>query len=204
MANANVLELETCLAECLTYCAAHPKQSFVSFYQPRLEHARERWYDSVELSDAHYLDWQREALEDRVAWKRLATELKATQNRLRKVNALGYPDQTVRHWDEEILTAAVREMVDYLQSRADVIEIANERIDMLNRLLSAALSDDNEADTALRSFKRHVLFRADAMGTLGAVIGDFRVAMRRELGKKSDDYKSIRWPMTIAPDEPVL
>lgn len=204
MANANVLELETCIEECIAYCAAHPEHDFVAFYAPRLEHARDRWNESVALSDEHYLAWQREVREDRVAWKRLATELKATQDKLHRHNAIGFPDDTVRHWDEEILAAAVEAMLDYLRARTDVLTIAAERIEVLDRALSAAKGEDRDAETALRSFKRHVQFRAAALGTLVATIGDFRVAMRRAMGKKSEQYRSIRWPMTVAPDEPVL
>lgn len=204
MAHANVLELETCLDECLAYCGANPAQEFVKFYEPRLEHAKQRWYDSVEVSDAHYLAWQREFRADRVAWKKLGTELAKTQNELRKVNAVGYPDETVRHWDEEILASYVREMIDYLEQRRDVIDLAAERIEALTRVLAAAQGETSDADNALDSYKRHVLFRAEAMGTLVATIGDFRVAMRRTLGKRDEAYKGIRWPMSVMPDEPVL
>lgn len=204
MANANVLELETCLDECIAYCATHQKRDFVEFYEPRLLHAKERWYESVEVSDRHYLDWQREFREDRIAWRKLATEYKATQDALRKLNAVGYPDEIVRYWDEDILTAAVEKLVGYLESRKDVISIADERIEALTRGTASAQGEDTAADAALRQFKLQVLFRAEAMGTMTSAIGDFRVAMRRSLGKKSDEYLSIRWPMTVAPDEPVL
>ena len=204
MAHSNVLELETCLDECLAYCATHPKHEFVAFYHPRLQQAKERWVETVEVSDYHYLAWQKEFREDRVAWRKLSTELKKTQDALRRVNAVGYDESTVRHWDEELLTDAVNELLEYLRSRVDVLDIAQERIEALERLLGAAKSEVSDADTALSAFKRHVMFRADAMGAMIATIGDFRVAMRRELGKKSDEYRSIRWPMSVAPDEPVL
>lgn len=204
MGNANVLELETCLEECIAYCAAHPKRDFVPFYAPRLAQAKQRWDESVAVSDHHYLNWQKEFREDRVQWRKLSNEYKQTQTALRRVNAVGYPEATVRYWDEEILADAVRDMVAYLDARRDVLDIAAERAELLTRSLSAAHSDDDIAEAALRQFKLHVLFRAQAMGTMSATIGDFRVAMRRAMGKKSDEYLSIRWPMTVAPDEPVL
>ncbi len=205
MANANVLELETCLDECIAYCASHSKHDFVPFYQPRLEQAKQRWDESVAVSDRHYLAWKREFSEDRIAWRKVSTEYKATQNALRRVTALGYPEETVRYWDEEILSDAVAAMIDYLEERRDALgALATDRIDALNRAVAAAESEDSSSDAALREFKLHVLFRAQAMGTMSATIGDFRVAMRRVLGKKSAEYQSIRWPMTVAPDEPVL
>ena len=204
MANANVLELETCLDECLAYCEAHQKHDFVAFYFPRLAKAKRRWVETVAVSDRHYLTWQRDFRDDRIAWRKLSTEYKATQNALRRVNALGYAEETVRYWDEEILGVAVAEMIAYLEARRDVIEIADERIEALNRAMGSAELEDTAADAALRQFKLHVLFRGEAMGTMVATIGDFRVAMRRTLGKKSDEYRSIRWPMSVEPDEPVL
>lgn len=204
MAHSNVLELETCLDECLVYCRSNPDEEFVMFYEPRLKHVKQRWVESVEVSDRHFLNWHREWREDRVSWKRVATELAVAQQALRRVNAVGYPDRTVRHWDEEILANYVGEMIDYLQQRVDVIDIAAERAEALVRVLGAAESENKDADNALSAYKRHVLFRAEAMGTMIATIGDFRVAMRRALGKRSAKYKSIRWPMSVAPDEPVL
>lgn len=205
MAHANVLELETCLDECLVYCEAHPKHEFVAFYRPRLIQAKSRWVETVEVSDRHFLDWKRESREDRVAWTRLSAEYKRAQDVLRRVNAVGYPTETVRHWDEEILADAVGAMLAYLQEREDVLgAVATERIEALTRVLAAAHGEVKEADHALDVFKRQVLFRAEAMGTMVATIADFRVAMRRALGKKSAEYKSIRWPMSVAPDEPVL
>ena len=204
MAHANVIELETCLEECIRYCADNAGHEFVQFYSPRLDHARDRWTESVERSDHYYLAWQKEFREDRMSWKHLAIELKKTQDALRAVNAIGYPDRIVRHWDEEILADAIREMVAYLESRKDVLDIAAGRIEILTRGLDGAHGENSQAETALKAFKRHVLFRAEAMGTLVATLGDFRVAMRRALGKRSDDYQSIRWPMSVAPDEPVL
>lgn len=204
MANANVLELETCIEQCIQWCHQNPDHDFVTFYEPRLTQAKARWYETVATSDRHYLEWQREFREDRRAWKKLATELKKTQDALRKVNAVGYPDDVVRHWDEEILAAYVEQLIGYLEARTDVLDLAAERIELLDRHLAAARGDDAETSTAFRAFKSHVLFRAEAMGTMTATIADFRVAMRRTLGKKSEKYKSIRWPMTVAPDEPVL
>ena len=42
------------------------------------------------------------------------------------------------------------------------------------------------------------------MHELGALIGEFRVAMRRSLGKRHPDYQAIQWPYAIASDEGVL
>lgn len=204
MANANVIELETCLEQSLAYCEANAGDDFVKFYQPRLQHAKARWDETVRESDAAYLAWHADFRDDRIRWKKLGQELKATQNMLRKVNAIGYPDATVRHWDEEILTAAVREMLDYLAARTDVLELAAERMETLTRRLDAANNAESDQEHALQKYKRHVLFRAEALLTLNSTIAEFRIAFRRQAGKRSKAYQSIRWPMSIAPDEPVL
>lgn len=204
MATANVIELEACLKDAIAFCEANPKHEFVQYFAPRLKRARAKWGGSVRDSDMHYLRWQTEVREDRVSWKRLATELKATQNQLRKLNAIGYPAEMVLYWDTEILGDAVQKMIDYLASRTDVLPMATERVETLTRLLGLAESEDSEADDALKEFKRHVLFRSEAMGTLSATLADFRVSMRRALGKRSADYQSISWPLTLAPDGPIL
>ena len=204
MATANVIELETCLRESLEYCRTHPDHEFVQYYRPRLEHAKKKWEESVQVADRHYLQWQAEFIEDKLAWKRLGSELRATQKLLRRIGALGYPSTVVYHWDEEILTAAVEEMIDYLEERTGSIDEAQERIETLRRLLGGAQGETSSVDDALHEYNRFVLFQAEAMGTLSNALANFRVAMRRSLGKKSEEYQSIRWPITLAPDEPVL
>ncbi len=204
MSTANVIELETCLKQAIEYCETHPEYDFVEYFKPRLDLARRKWEQSVRVSDEHYLKWQTEMREDRTAWRTLATELKKTQKTLRRVNAIGFPTETVLHWDEEILTDAVQEMLDYLEARRDAIEEAGDLIDGLERRLSIAQGEESQADEAFREYNRHVLFRSAALGTLNSTIADFRDSMRRHLGKKHEDYQSIRWPMTVSPDEPVL
>ena len=204
MGTANVIELETALEESLAYCRAHPEREFVKYYEPRLLRAKQRWDESVRLSDQHYLAWQSDFIEDKIAWKRLGAEVRATQKMLRRVGAVGYPTQSIWHWDEEILTALTLEVMEYLRGRTDVITGAGERLDNLKRLLESAQGETTEAGVALHEFSRYVLFRAQAMGTLSATLADFRVSMRRTLGKRNPEYRAVRFPLSLAPDEPVL
>lgn len=204
MGTANVIELETALKESLEYCRAHPEREFVQYYEPRLAQAKKKWEESVKLSDRHYLQWQDEFIADKIAWKRLGAELRATQKMLHRIGAIGYPTTSLYHWDEEILSALTLKMMSYLEERTDVIDGAAERLDNLKRLLEGAQGEMSEAGVALHEFNRYVLFRAEAMGTLSATLSAFRVSMRRTLGKKNPEYLSIRWPMTLSPDEPVL
>ena len=37
-----------------------------------------------------------------------------------------------------------------------------------------------------------------------ATLADFRVSMRRTLGKRNPEYRAVRFPLSLAPDEPVL
>lgn len=204
MATANVIELETCLKQAIEYCEQHPEHEFVEYHKPRLALARRKWEQSVRVSDEHYLTWQTEVRDDKTAWRGVANELKKTQKTLRRVNAIGFPTETVLYWDEEILAAAVQEMLGYLEDRRDAIEEAAELIEALERRLSIAQGEVSQADEAFREYNRHVLFRSAALGTLSATIADFRISMRRHLGKTDEEYLSIRWPITVAPDEPVL
>ncbi len=204
MATANVIELETCLKECLDYCRAKTGEEFVDFYLPRLEHAAQKWERSVEMSDKYYLQWQKEFIEDKLAWKHLGAELRATQKMLARLGAEGYDKEIFYHWDEEILTEQVEQMIAYLSERKDVIDEAPAAIQGLQRRLDAATGETSEMDDALHEYNRHVMFRAEAMGTLSNVLSNFRESMRRQLGKKNPEYKSIRWPLTLNPDEPVL
>jgi len=204
MSNANVIELERALADCIAYCRDHEDLEFVEYFQPRLEHARKKWESSSESSQREYLEWQAERIDEKVAWKRLARELKAAQTMLRKVNAIGYPDRSILYWDEEALTAEVDAMLGYLRERVDVIDGASSAADKLERLLTLATGENREEDEALHDYNRYVLFLAEALGTLNTAIADFRVSMRKNLGKEHADYRAIRWPLSVAPDELVL
>lgn len=204
MPNANVVEIEACMTDCIAYCEANPNSDFVEYFHPRLTRAIKRFKESVEVSDAHYKAYAQEAIEDKMAWKALGRELKATQRYLGRVNAVGYPDETVLHWDVELLQAACAQMREWLEEHRDDIEEASERIDKLERLQEIAEKERFQRDEALDDFSRQAQFRGEAFGTLGATLLEFRKSMRRTLGKHHEDYKAIRWPFTLAPDRPII
>lgn len=204
MATANVVELEACIKDCLAYCEKNSELDFVKYFQPRLQRADRKFRDSVEVSDAQYRAWAQESISDKQAWKALGRQLKATQLYLGRVNAVGYPDKTVLHWDVDLLKAAVSGMLTWLGEHAEDVEDASDHIDQLERLVEIAEKERFQRDDALDDYARHAQFRSEAFGTLGATLGDFRKAMRRTLGKHDEGYRSIRWPFSLAPDRPVL
>lgn len=204
MAYANVIELETAVAECIAYCDTNPDADFVQTFGPRLRHAAAKFEESVAESDRHFVTWQNGLRTDKLAWKKLGKELRAAQATLARQGAVGYPDERVLHWDPEILTDAVGNMVAYLKERGKAVEGGSDHAERLESLLSSARGEKKDAGSALAEYSRLVLFRAGAMATLASTIGDFRTAMRRTLGKRHPEYAAIRWPMSVAPDVPVL
>ncbi|MBA2661838.1 MAG: hypothetical protein H0U74_06055 [Bradymonadaceae bacterium] len=204
MANANIVELTTCLDDALVYCQKHPEREHVQVMAPRLAKAKRDLLEGIETTDAHFTHWRDEAGSDRLAWKHLANQLATLQRRLASVNAVGYPDQYVMYWDTEPLQAAVVAMVSYLRARTDQISFAQEQIDKLERQLERCEVDDQGTDAALRTYRRYIQLRADGIREAGDNIGAFRRLMRRELGTEHAEYKSIRWPFSIASDDHVL
>ena len=174
------------------------------YFKPRLERAREKWVESVENSDRYYLMWQKEFIEDKQSWRKLGGEFRSIQKELRQLGAEGYPTDPMYHWDEEALAAVAQTMIEYFNERRGQIPEAGEKSERLQRLAEAANDESAESGYALHEFNRHVLFRAEAMGTLSSVLSDFRQSLRRDLGKHNELYRSIRWPISLSPDERVL
>jgi len=201
---ANVVELETSIKACLDYCAAHPNDPVIKTYQPKLAGVWRRYQDSIATSEDVHVKWRAEQKAERIAWKTVATTLREVQIGLRRMGAIDFPAQRILYWDEEALQEVVDEMIEYLQDHAQDIEDAQVWLDQFERLLSTARTEQKEEADALRSFQRFVDLRREAMVELRATIGDFRVALRRTLGKKNPEYLAIYWPQAVAPDENVL
>ncbi len=204
MPNANVVEIDACLNDCIAWCESNTNVEFVKHYQPLLTSARREFDRILKESDAHFVDWKREEIEDKLAWKHLAIELRTTQNSLRSINAVGYPDERVRYWDGEILTAAVTEMIEYLKERASAIENSAEMIEALERRLARAHGENDDEERTYDIYRRHATQRAQIFGAVTSLISKFRGSMRRHLGKHNEEYKSLRWPFAINSDRTVL
>lgn len=204
MSYANVLELERCVEACIEYCRSQPEHAFAQHFLPLLEHARRKYHDNFRDTDASFIRWRREAIEDKIVWKELARELKSIQKMLREVNAIGSPQTKVAYWDTEILTASVDEMSGYLRAHVADLPEAEERIEQLQRKLEAARSEDADEHDTLEAFRRMATFRTQALGTLDSTLTDFRNSMRRHLGKHDATYQAIPWPMSLSPDQRVI
>lgn len=204
MANANVIEIEACLVDSLRFCEGHMDLEFVRHYQPRLERANHEFHESIRLSDEKWTQWQREREEDRLVWKHLANEYLGTQRKLRSLNAVGFPDAYLRHWDEQALAGFVADMIAYLEERRKSIPDAGAMSDRLQRLSNKANSENVEGNEAFKQYQRYASQRSTAFGLVGATLSDFRGAMRRHYGKRDATYQSVRWPMNLNSDETVL
>lgn len=204
MPNANIIELETCLEDCIDYCEAHPEATYAQLFEEHLRKIRRKWRESVRVSEKHHKRWREEQRQERVAWKQLSSVLRQVQTELRRVGAIDFPSERVLYWDEELLVEAVERMKAYLREHADAIDFAQESIDRFERIEGVASSEEREAEGALKDFQRFIDLRREAMGELNAIIREFRVALRRALGKRHPDYLAISWPYSIASDEGVL
>lgn len=204
MSNVNFNELQVCLDDCLAYCKKYPERQHVRELEARLIRADQEFKQGIAISDRKFIKWRNESGDEMLQWKHLANQLAAIQRQLKSVNAVGYPSRRVMYWDVELLEVAIMEMISYLRSRVDVISFAQEQLDNLERRLDSCQSEDDDSERALKTYTRHVAMRADGMRMATDNIAAFRRAMRRELGKTSADYKSIRWPFDVATDEPIL
>ena len=204
MGNANFIELETCLSECIEFCSANSDHEFVDIHSARLDDAKRKFEDGISQSDARFITWLNESRDEKLRWKKVGDELANVQKQLRRVNAVDFPTEVVRHWDIELLQNAVDEMVHYLEQKSDSIESASALKDGLTRVTATAQSESKQCALALDEYRRFARLRAEAFGTLSNVLGDFRKSMRRNLGKRDELYQSIRWPMSLEPDETVL
>lgn len=204
MSYANVFELNACLDDSLNYCKSHPERRHCQDFSGLLAAAKANLDKGLKVSDERFSHWRMEDGDGRLAWKHLSKELAAVQNKLRRVNAIGYLDQKVMYWDPEMLVAAVNEMVDYLRERTDDLDFAADAADSMERQLERATSEKAESNQALKEYKRFSQVRSDAMVNTVDTIASFRRAVRRELGQHHADYQAIRWPQAVASDEAVL
>ena len=204
MPNANIMELETCLGDCLRVFEQHPASDYAQLYHAPLRHIMQRWSESVRLSDMHHLRWRSEQREERVAYKKLALELRAAQRDLRRIGALDFPESSVMYWDEEMLGQAVAQMRAYLKAHAGDLEIAQYYLDRFDRLEDSAEGETKAAAGCLKDFQRFVDTRRESLHEVAAFINEMRVGMRRILGKRDPIYQSVRWPYAIGSDEGVL
>lgn len=204
MANVNFAELRASLRDCVEFCREHDDRSYCEDFLPKLEAAIERMEKSKRESDAEYADWRAERRERRQAWKELSKKLKRVQRRLDRVNAVGFPSDEIRYWDEERLEETVRGMMAYLDERTDVIDFAADERDRLERGLDGAKDETEEEYGAVDSYSRRVKLRSKAFGSAVQALTDFRNALRDELGEEHPDYTDIRWPFTVAPDAAAL
>jgi len=204
MPSANIIELESCIDDCIAYCEENPNSEFSRLYKEKLLRTRHRWEKAVRLSDGQHTKWRSEQREERLAWKHLAATLRESQRQLRRVGAIDFPDRRILYWDEEALMEQVELMQAYLREHTSDLDFAQEMLDRFAREIDAASSEEREADSALKDFQRLVDVRREALTELGSMIGDFRIALRRGLGKRHPAYQKIKWPFAIASDEGVL
>lgn len=204
MPSANIIELESCIDDCIAYCDENPQSEFSTLYREKLLRARHRWEKAVRLSDEQHTKWRSEQREERLAWKHLATTLRESQKQLRSVGAKDFPDLRILYWDVEALMVHVERMQVYLRENGSDYDFTQELLDRFTREIDAATSEEREAGTALKDYQRFVDIRREAMTELGSMIGDFRIALRRGLGKRHPAYQKIHWPHAIASDEGVL
>lgn len=204
MPNANLIELETSLKDCLRYCEQQPNSELAKLYYKRLKFVSDQLHQSIKESDQHHARWRTEEREQLVSWKQLAHALRDTQNKLRRIGALGFPEQRIMYWNTDALLRVVAAMDEYLREHADSIEFAIEDADKMQRIISQVNAEAQDEDIALKSFQRFVELRREGIAEAGNMIGEFRQAMRRVLGKRHDDYQNIFWPYAIASDENVL
>lgn len=204
MSVANLFEITRCLADSLSYCEKNPNTELTRLFGARLASAKKELDDALNTTDGHFANWRAESGDDRLAWKHLSNELARAQTRLSKIGALGYPDQKLKYWDTDLLEGVVRAMIAYLKERGTQIDFAAEQAEKLERQLERCFSEHQTQDDALRTYKRHVQRRSDAINNGTNTIATFRQTMRRQLGTDHADYTAIHWPFAIATDESVL
>lgn len=204
MSYANMFELKSCLKDAIAYCEAHAERVHSQTYTELLTKAYADLLSAVEVSNKHFTSWRVEDREDKMAWKNLAKELRETQIELARVGAVGYFDQRILYWDTDLLAAAVKEMLEYLEDRKDDLDFAQKKIDVLQRQTSQALNEDFESGQKLKQYLRFAQVRSDAMKNAINTISGFRRVLRKDLGKGSEEYLALRWPIAVASDEALI
>lgn len=204
MPNVNIADLRASLKSCVEFCREHESREYCQRHLPILERALDELRESRRQTDEYFVEWREEQREQRQSWKRLAKLLRETQDELDRVNAVGYPDQRIMYWDQELLEETVREMIGFLEGQGDEIEFAGNYSDKLERTLEGARDEDDEQSDALRAYQGRVKKRSDAMGGAAQVVADFRELLRDELGVDDPEYQSLRWPYALSPDQASL
>ncbi|MFB6264684.1 MAG: hypothetical protein ABEL76_13830 [Bradymonadaceae bacterium] len=204
MANVNFAELRASLRDCVEFCREHEDRSYCERFLPKIEDALDSLQESKRESDASYAEWRAERRGRRKAWKELSKQLKEAQRKLDGINAVGFPTEEVRYWDEDRLQEIVEEMRGYLDARTDAIDFAEDLSDRLQRKLDAAIDETDDEYGAVDSYSRQAKLRSKAFGSAVQVLSDFREALREELGQDHPEYTEIRWPYTVAPDDTTL
>lgn len=204
MAYANIAEVDACLKDCLQYCENNPGSIYCREYGARLKSVVANLHDSKASSDHYYSSWRRERGADKRSWKKVALLLREVQDKLKRVDAVGYPDRRVMYWDAELLEVAVQKMMKYLDNQSQSIEFAADYLTRFEQVLGGAHSEDDDSTQAYHTYQNHIGARRDAIADASALIVDMRSAMRRDLGVDNAEYQSIRWTWALSPDEPVL
>ena len=159
MPNANIIELETCLSDCLRVFTQHPEAEYTKLYLEPTREVIRRWEKSIKLSEQYHGKWRTEEREERVAYKQVALTLREVQRELRRVGAIDYPESRVMYWDQELLLQAVEQMCTYLKEQGSDIEFAQSYLERFDRLLGNASGESRSVDSSLKDFQRFVDMR---------------------------------------------
>lgn len=201
MPNVNMASLRASLEQCVEFCREHDDREYCARHLPMLEEALEELEGSRQETDDQYAEWRNRRQSQLQIWKSLAKLLDETQEELNRVNAVGYPDQTIRYWNRDLLEEVVEEMIEYLEARTDEIESAGRYADKLRRELASANEEVDKQKKALRNYQRRVKKRSDAMAGAAQAIMDFRELLEDEVGTDHPEYEGIRWPYALSPTE---
>lgn len=204
MTYSSIAEIEMCLADCLRYCQKHPGSVHCQRFSSRLKRVAKDFEQTGESATAQFSAWRQEDGLNKQGWKVVATLLRDVQRELKGIDAIGYPDQRVMYWDEELMEVAAREMMAYLQGAAEHIPFASDYLSRFEQAIGRAHGEVAETNQALQTFNNHIGARRRALDDATQLIIEMRSSMRRDLGKDNPEYQSIRWAWALSPDEPVL
>lgn len=200
MPNVNFFELEACLSTLQAFCQKHPRKPYVARHATEVDAVAQRLQSAVGETDRVYTQWRLEHGEDKLAYKQLQKAYKGAQRQLKALGVMGYPEQVVSYWDEEDTLEAAQQMLSFLQEHKKALDFAADTITELKRLLDVVSREEGETRDALGSYRRISGDRKLAMEFAIEVIGAMRRAMRRDLGRHSELYLSVRWPAMVEPD----
>ncbi len=200
MANVNFFELEACLSSLLAYFDKHPREASTALFQARVVKVDAHLRETIETTDRIYNKWRVEGGEERLAYKHLQKAVKAAQRQLAALDAVGYPTQVVSYWDQEDTLEAAQQMLAFLKEHREDLDFADESLSEIQRLLNNVEREGEEVTTALAGYREVSSSRKLAMEIVQDIIKEVRPSMRREFGRDSEAYKSIRWPAMLDPD----